>query len=82
MELDKLYDLMNLPFDTEVLYYGSPVMVKSVKNSSLGDIAVVKFKDGHSAEVMVDDLIETNMPIAEDEYILGWMTRYSPLIRS
>lgn len=82
MELDKLYDLMDLSFDAQVMYYGSPVTIKSAKESPAGDIATVKFQDGHSAEVMVDDLVEMKMPIAEEEYIFGWMTRQSPLIRA
>lgn len=72
---------MDLSFDAQVMYMGSPVTIKSAKESPSGDIATVKFQDGHCSEVMVEDLIEMKMPIAEDEYISGWMTRQSPLIR-
>lgn len=73
---------MDLSFDAQVMYFGSPVTLKSAKESPAGDIATVTFQDGHSGEVMVADLIEMNMPIAEDEYISGWLTRQSPLIRA
>jgi len=78
MEVNRLYEVMNLSFETQVMHNNSPVLVESVH----GNTAHVKYlADNRFAEVLVADLSEAEMPIAENEYITGWLTRMSPIIR-
>lgn len=81
MELNRLYEVMDLSFETQVIHKNSPVLVESVKESAHGDMAHVKYLDNRYADVPVTELIEAVMPIAADEYITGWMSRMSPVIR-
>lgn len=85
MELSRLYEVMNLTFsfDAQVIHNNSPVVVESVKESDQGNMAQIKYlADNRYAEVPVAELSEAVLPIEEDEYITGWMTRMSPIIRS
>ena len=82
MELNRLYEVMDLSFQAQVLHNNSPVAVESVKESTHGEMAQIRYlADDRYAEVPVTELNEAVMPIAEDAYISGWMTRMSPVIR-
>lgn len=81
MELNRLYEVMDLTFEAHVLHNNNPVTVESVKESADGSTARIKYPDNRYAEVPITELSEAVLPIAEDEYITGWMTRTSPIIR-
>ncbi len=82
MELNRLYEVMDLSFEAQVLHQNNPVAVESVKESTNGEMAQIRYlSDDRYAEVPVTELSEAVMPIAEDEYINSWLTRMSPIIR-
>lgn len=82
MELNQLYEAMDLSFDSQVMHNNQPVFVEGIKNSLHGDMAQIRYTDNRHAEVPVAELTEAFMPVEEEEYIFGWMTRMSPLIRA
>ncbi|MBP1762776.1 MAG: hypothetical protein H6Q64_2318 [Firmicutes bacterium] len=83
MELNRLYEVINLSTVVQILYNGSLVRVESVNESDNGDMAQIVYTDsGRRDTVPVEQLKETSLPEAEDEYIFDASTRWSPIIRS
>jgi len=82
MELNRLYEVMNLSTVSQILYNDSQVRVESVNESDQGDMAqIVYANSGHRATVPVEQLKEASLPEAEEEYIFDASTRWSPIIR-
>lgn len=83
MELDRLYEVINLSTISQIFHNNSHVRVESVQESDNGDMAQVLYVDsGRRANVPVNELKEASLPIASDEYITDSLTRWSPIIRS
>jgi hypothetical protein len=83
MELDRLYEVINLSSVVQIVHDDKLVRVESVNESDNGDIAQVLYAEsGHHAYVPVDELKEASLGKSSDEYITDWMTRSSPIIRS
>lgn len=82
MDLNRLYEVMNLSTVVQVVHNDKLVRVETVNESKNGNIAQVIYPDsGHRAAVPVEELGETFLPEAESEYIFDASTRWSPLIR-
>ena len=82
MELNRLYEVINLSTVVQILYNGSQVRVESVNESDNGDMAQIVYADsGRRDTVPVEQLKETSLPEAEEEYIFDASTRWSPIIR-
>lgn len=83
MELNRLYEVKELSFTTQILHNNKQVRVESVKESVDGDIAHVKYVDsGACKDVPVVDLQGTSLPDLDDQYPNNWLSRTSPIIRS
>jgi len=82
MELNRLYEVMNLSTVSQILYNDSQVRVESINESDNGDMAQIVYADsGQRVTVPVEQLKEASLPVAEDEYIFDSLTRWSPIIR-
>ena len=82
MDLNRLYEVMNLGTVVQVAHNDKLVRVETVNESEHGHMAQVIYPDsGHKATVPIEQLRETTMAEAESEYIFDASTRWSPLIR-